>query len=144
MRNNILFNSSFNQRRYDNAIYSCALQQDLDMLPAGDQTEIGEKVSDIVRCWVDKVGCTWLLMEKSDQTLLSVEGSYIQKYFCCSQSLLTYKHKHAHTNISIYIHTHTNITFKHAYLYTAFNTHTYPSSQIHRLMNLLRRMPGNI
>ncbi|XP_025086070.1 multidrug resistance-associated protein 1-like isoform X1 [Pomacea canaliculata] len=43
MRNNILFNSSFNQRRYDNAIYSCALQQDLDMLPAGDQTEIGEK-----------------------------------------------------------------------------------------------------
>ena len=42
---NILFNSDLNQRMYDNVIDSCALQPDLDMLPAGDQTEIGEKVT---------------------------------------------------------------------------------------------------
>ncbi|KAK7506164.1 hypothetical protein BaRGS_00002276, partial [Batillaria attramentaria] len=43
VRDNILFNNEFNQRQYDGVIYSCALQQDLDMLPAGDETEIGEK-----------------------------------------------------------------------------------------------------
>ena len=49
VRDNILFNNDFNQSMYDSVIYSCALQQDLDMLPAGDMTEIGEKVpSDIL------------------------------------------------------------------------------------------------
>ncbi|XP_076439591.1 multidrug resistance-associated protein 1-like [Babylonia areolata] len=43
LQNNMLFNSDFNQEKYDKVIYSCALQPDLDMLPAGDQTEIGEK-----------------------------------------------------------------------------------------------------
>ncbi|KAK8797050.1 hypothetical protein WA158_004260 [Blastocystis sp. Blastoise] len=43
LRNNILFNSPFNQERYDAVIEACALRPDLDILPAGDQTEIGEK-----------------------------------------------------------------------------------------------------
>lgn len=44
MRDNILFNNEFNQKAYNTVIHACALQPDLEMLPAGDMTEIGEKV----------------------------------------------------------------------------------------------------
>ncbi|KAL8585023.1 hypothetical protein ACOMHN_043659 [Nucella lapillus] len=40
---NVLFHRELHQQTYDQVINACALQQDLDMLPAGDQTEIGEK-----------------------------------------------------------------------------------------------------
>ena len=43
LRDNILFGSPFNQQRYDEVIEACALTQDLQILVAGDQTEIGEK-----------------------------------------------------------------------------------------------------
>ncbi|PVD27422.1 hypothetical protein C0Q70_12580 [Pomacea canaliculata] len=42
-RDGILFGSSFNRKRYRNVIQACALQADLDSLPAGEDTEIGEK-----------------------------------------------------------------------------------------------------
>ena len=31
------------QRRYDRAVYSCALEPDLEMLPHGSETEVGER-----------------------------------------------------------------------------------------------------
>ncbi|KAJ2851940.1 hypothetical protein IWW36_000713 [Coemansia brasiliensis] len=43
LRDNILFGSRFNQELYDRVIGACALWQDLEMLPGGDMTEIGEK-----------------------------------------------------------------------------------------------------
>ncbi|KAL8573180.1 hypothetical protein ACOMHN_036165 [Nucella lapillus] len=43
LQDNIVFHGEFRQRKYDKVVSACALQQDLDMLPAGDQTEIGEK-----------------------------------------------------------------------------------------------------
>ncbi|KAF9932494.1 hypothetical protein FBU30_008067 [Linnemannia zychae] len=43
VKDNILFGMPFDQKRYDAVIHACCLQQDLDMLPAGDQTEIGER-----------------------------------------------------------------------------------------------------
>ena len=45
LRDNIVFGLDFDQDWYDKVVEACALQQDLDMLPAGDLTEIGEKVS---------------------------------------------------------------------------------------------------
>lgn len=45
LRENVLFNSPLDEERYRSVIEACALQPDLDMLPAGDMTEIGEKVS---------------------------------------------------------------------------------------------------
>ena len=45
MRDNILFGAEFDQKWYDEVIEGCALLPDLDMLPAGDLTEIGEKVT---------------------------------------------------------------------------------------------------
>lgn len=43
VRDNILFGLHYDAMRYERAIRVCELEQDLDMLPAGDATEIGEK-----------------------------------------------------------------------------------------------------
>ncbi|KAG0706859.1 Canalicular multispecific organic anion transporter 2 [Chionoecetes opilio] len=43
LENNILFNQSKVEDRYQACLQSCALQSDLSVLPGGDQTEIGEK-----------------------------------------------------------------------------------------------------
>ncbi|KAJ2820688.1 hypothetical protein IWW50_004958, partial [Coemansia erecta] len=43
LRDNILFGNRFDQEFYNQVIDACALRQDLDMLPGGDMTEIGEK-----------------------------------------------------------------------------------------------------
>ncbi|XP_059142742.1 multidrug resistance-associated protein 1-like isoform X2 [Physella acuta] len=43
LKDNILFNKSLDQQRYDSIVEACALTTDLEILPAGDRTEIGEK-----------------------------------------------------------------------------------------------------
>ncbi|CAK7564171.1 MAG: ATP-binding cassette transporter yor1 [Sporothrix epigloea] len=43
LRKNIVFGKDFNETWYKKVIKACALQPDLDMLPAGDSTEIGER-----------------------------------------------------------------------------------------------------
>lgn len=44
LKKNILFNKSVSERRYQSVLEACALKPDLEMLPGGDMTEIGEKV----------------------------------------------------------------------------------------------------
>ncbi|XP_014813449.1 PREDICTED: canalicular multispecific organic anion transporter 1 isoform X1 [Calidris pugnax] len=43
LKDNILFGSELDEARYQQVIKACALLPDLALLPAGDQTEIGEK-----------------------------------------------------------------------------------------------------
>lgn len=43
LQDNILFGKELNKSLYKKIIEACALKPDFDMLPAGDQTEIGEK-----------------------------------------------------------------------------------------------------
>lgn len=43
IRNNITFGAEYVQSRYDAVIKACALERDLQILDAGDETEIGEK-----------------------------------------------------------------------------------------------------
>lgn len=43
LQDNVLFGKSMNATFYNKVIEACALRPDFDMLPAGDQTEIGEK-----------------------------------------------------------------------------------------------------
>ncbi|XP_041363039.1 multidrug resistance-associated protein 1-like isoform X2 [Gigantopelta aegis] len=43
LQDNILFGKPLIQSKYNHLLEACALGPDLDMLPAGDQTEIGEK-----------------------------------------------------------------------------------------------------
>lgn len=43
VKDNIIFGSPFNKEKYDEVIRVCSLKADLDILPAGDMTEIGER-----------------------------------------------------------------------------------------------------
>ncbi|SCU86832.1 LANO_0C09340g1_1 [Lachancea nothofagi CBS 11611] len=43
VKDNILFGSAYDELRYKEVIRVCSLQADLDLLPAGDRTEIGER-----------------------------------------------------------------------------------------------------
>ena len=44
LKDNILFGLPFTQAKYDKVLDACALLPDLKVIPAGDMTEIGEKV----------------------------------------------------------------------------------------------------
>lgn len=44
LRDNILFGKSYNEQKYRCVLEACALTPDLEVLPGGDMTEIGEKV----------------------------------------------------------------------------------------------------
>ncbi|KAG0364270.1 ABC transporter type 1, transmembrane domain-containing protein [Gamsiella multidivaricata] len=43
LKDNIIFGNEFDQARYDHILMACGLLPDIAMLPAGDQTEIGER-----------------------------------------------------------------------------------------------------
>jgi ATP-binding cassette subfamily C (CFTR/MRP) protein 1 len=43
LKNNILFNLPYDEDKYKRCLEACALTPDLQVLPAGDETEIGEK-----------------------------------------------------------------------------------------------------
>ena len=43
VRENILFSNKFSSGRYSKVLKCCALEEDLKILSAGDETEIGEK-----------------------------------------------------------------------------------------------------
>ncbi|PVD27619.1 hypothetical protein C0Q70_12785 [Pomacea canaliculata] len=43
IRDNVLFGKLFNLQRYQQVLRACALEPDLEILPAGDMTEIGER-----------------------------------------------------------------------------------------------------
>ncbi|KAG0203496.1 hypothetical protein BGX28_004249 [Mortierella sp. GBA30] len=43
LRDNIIFGNVFDQAKYDHILMACGLLPDIAMLPAGDQTEIGER-----------------------------------------------------------------------------------------------------
>ena len=44
LQENILFGKSMDKKRYSKVLSACALLPDLELLPGGDMTEIGEKV----------------------------------------------------------------------------------------------------
>ncbi|KAG2070718.1 hypothetical protein BDR04DRAFT_1053972 [Suillus decipiens] len=43
IRANILFGAAYDETRYKKVLYQCALERDLTLFEAGDQTEVGEK-----------------------------------------------------------------------------------------------------
>lgn len=44
MRENVLFGRSYDAKLYHEVIDKCSLVPDIEILPGGDMTEIGEKV----------------------------------------------------------------------------------------------------
>ena len=43
VRNNILFGSEYNEKRYNQVVHVCALERDFAIFPYGDRTLVGEK-----------------------------------------------------------------------------------------------------
>ncbi|CAX44186.1 oligomycin resistance ATP-dependent permease, putative [Candida dubliniensis CD36] len=43
VKENIIFGSEWDEEKYNKVIYACSLEADLEILPAGDRTEIGER-----------------------------------------------------------------------------------------------------
>ncbi|KAJ6037891.1 2-alkenal reductase [Penicillium canescens] len=43
IKNNILFGKAYNEKWYNDVVDACALKTDFEMLPAGDETEVGER-----------------------------------------------------------------------------------------------------
>ena len=43
LRDNICFGSDFEERKYVETVLACQLEPDIELMPAGDKTEIGEK-----------------------------------------------------------------------------------------------------
>ena len=48
LKDNILFSKPLDEAKYQELLEACALKQDLDILPGGDMTEIGERVGHFV------------------------------------------------------------------------------------------------
>ena len=43
LKDNVLFGLPYNKQKYEHALEICELNYDIEILPAGDLTEIGEK-----------------------------------------------------------------------------------------------------
>ncbi len=43
VKENILFGTPFDEQRYNKVLHQCALEKDLEIMVAGDETELGEK-----------------------------------------------------------------------------------------------------
>ncbi|KFW66898.1 Canalicular multispecific organic anion transporter 2, partial [Pygoscelis adeliae] len=89
LKDNILFGQAPNVQKYQNVLEACALKTDLEVLPGGDQTEIGEKVifffeSDLLGGQRQRVSLARAVYSNSDIYLLddplSAVDSHVAKH----------------------------------------------------------------
>ncbi|XP_054157357.1 ATP-binding cassette sub-family C member 3-like [Oppia nitens] len=87
LRDNILFGKSFDTEFYEQVIHSCALRQDLKQLPAGDQTEIGEKGINLSGGQKQRISLARAVYSNADLYLLddplSAVDSHVSKHIMC-------------------------------------------------------------
>lgn len=70
LQENILFCRPMDAQWYQQVVHACALRQDLEMLPAGDQTEIGEKGINLSGGQKQRIALARALYAKTDIYLL--------------------------------------------------------------------------
>uniref|UniRef100_A0A3B3S0J1 ATP binding cassette subfamily C member 3 n=1 Tax=Paramormyrops kingsleyae TaxID=1676925 RepID=A0A3B3S0J1_9TELE len=70
LRDNILFGHGYNERKYRSVLDACALTPDLEVLPGGDMTEIGEKGINLSGGQRQRVSLARALYSDSDVYLL--------------------------------------------------------------------------
>ncbi|KAK6983295.1 Canalicular multispecific organic anion transporter 2 [Biomphalaria glabrata] len=84
LRDNILFATDFKSSLYSKVVEACALKSDLDILPGGDQTEIGEKGINISGGQKQRVSLARAVYSRSDIYLLddplSAVDSHVGKH----------------------------------------------------------------
>ncbi|NXS26250.1 MRP3 protein, partial [Pomatostomus ruficeps] len=84
LKDNILFGQAPNEEKYQNALEACALKTDLEVLPGGDQTEIGEKGINLSGGQRQRVSLARAVYSSSDIFLLddplSAVDSHVAKH----------------------------------------------------------------
>ncbi|NXE76012.1 MRP3 protein, partial [Cochlearius cochlearius] len=84
LKDNILFGQAPNEQKYQNVLEACALKTDLEVLPGGDQTEIGEKGINLSGGQRQRVSLARAVYSNSDVYLLddplSAVDSHVAKH----------------------------------------------------------------
>jgi len=70
LRDNVLFGKAFDERWYDQVIDACALRPDLKILPAGDETELGEQGVNLSGGQKARIALARAVYSKADVVLL--------------------------------------------------------------------------
>lgn len=70
IRDNITFGYEFDKKRYNRVIQICELTRDLEILPSGDQTEIGEKGINLSGGQKARVGLARAVYANKDMILM--------------------------------------------------------------------------
>lgn len=71
LRDNILFGTEYKSSLYEHVIEACALKPDLEILPGGDLTEIGEKVCYILNLLFFSYPISFLVSYKYLETAMN-------------------------------------------------------------------------
>uniref|UniRef100_A0A8C3LXP8 Canalicular multispecific organic anion transporter 2 n=1 Tax=Chrysolophus pictus TaxID=9089 RepID=A0A8C3LXP8_CHRPC len=84
LKDNILFGQAPNEQKYQNTLEACALKTDLEVLPGGDHTEIGEKGINLSGGQRQRVSLARAVFSSSDIYLLddplSAVDSHVAKH----------------------------------------------------------------
>ncbi|NXT54657.1 MRP3 protein, partial [Pluvianellus socialis] len=84
LKDNILFGQASSEQKYQNVLEACALKTDLEVLPGGDQTEIGEKGINLSGGQRQRVSLARAVYSNSDIYLLddplSAVDSHVAKH----------------------------------------------------------------
>ncbi|KAH6909905.1 ATP-dependent bile acid permease [Coprinopsis sp. MPI-PUGE-AT-0042] len=80
LRENILFGQEDDPERFDEVVHACSLEHDIEMLPEGDQTEIGEKGINLSGGQKARVSLARAAYSKSDIVLLDDPLSAVDAY----------------------------------------------------------------
>ena len=129
VKDNILFGKQTKDILYSNCLSGCALEPDLEILPGGDMTEIGEKV---YHCYTPPHASH----PHMPHTLTCLTSSHPHTLTSSHPHTLTSSHphilipSHPHTLTPSYPHT---LTPSHPHTLTSSHPHTLTSSHPHTL-----------
>jgi ABC-type multidrug transport system fused ATPase/permease subunit len=80
VRENILFGSPYDEKRYQRVLEVCQLTHDLEMLDDGDMTEIGEKGINLVSlCAQIAFSLPWCMMKGSTSLMISAQYPTVRR-----------------------------------------------------------------
>jgi ABC-type transport system involved in cytochrome bd biosynthesis fused ATPase/permease subunit len=123
VQDNILFGSSMDKERYQETLLICSLVKDLELLPYGDHTQIGERGVNLSGGQKQRVQLARALYQNADIYLLDDPFSSVDAY--TATSLFTVRTPHS-TELQCYliINSFRNLIFLQEYVMGALSDKT--------------------